>query len=928
MKQDDGEDFREWEIELLSKITYYIRVESGDTLEMIKDKIKNKTNVPASEQYLFIGKARIKDEYDLKHNKLEPGAKIQLVKEVELLWYFSKHSMWDDFNVLVEFSTKEELCKAAAVSYCDGTPSYFCCYQDAPVMLVTGLLNAFPEACLSKNHFGSTPLHWAAFNGASVDLLQTLTNANKCTVIMKDKKGDTPLLEALKCGNFLNEFAAIEILADNNSASVCDENGKLPSYWANERGFQKEIVGLLLSLERNRTIVGQRSILDLNEGCYPRDTYSFLSKYGPWENMECFAYGFIVFLFQVTFLVLIILNIVNPIYSSSNSGDGSHEFIPGDVETPVKIAQYLAVAAFVFFADLTINDIIVSIDMLPLLSKKTKEDKVVHLWVSSFLRFSQGLLAAVVSFLLIFTGPDVKEIVLNFTAINFISSLDDVAFELANKGHFGSKLKKAALDLQAEELPNCVKEKNFELFRKNIVLMLILCAMIGVGGYYTFNQTNGKYLTEQFRVQFNEGSGLESYSGCYNLSSHGSKRVNANRVLYKLYGKDDVSFGYCKKQYQWALFDGSKEIKDNACTAVVSNRTYLKSYSSKSMSFDIEETFGSTWFSEGGSPLDLTFYQKDEKWTEDECKASFGDGECFEEFNVMDYGFDGGDCCSSTCNGFNCGLEALEMAFGVALTAPGDGFPFCNSPDMVDITIRINSIVIGKETKLSYSYYETEIVNTTPPLMIVTCDGKNSLMVNLEKDMENKNETVRIRDGVHCKIVVRDDGLSQAAIFSDVEYEIFYLVGVKSILIVKGMNQQKPEENFQLVPQCYFRKLENHVDFDTFYRYQTTQVNATYWLMNDKTKNSDCEMSSFIERYALTVMYFQTISNNEKGWIEQSNHCTWEPVMCKGGFVDTLRFAGVQTTIATEIGLLQKLSAIYGSEYLNNYAFRTPYFAH
>lgn len=922
MMQDNGKDSCEWVIELLNKVTYHISVKTGDTWVMMKEKIKDKTNIPISEQHLFVGNTRIIDEHSLQNNDTKLG-KIQLVKEVELLWYFSKHSMWDDLNVLVCSSTKEELCKAGAISFCGGTPLHFCCDRDAPVTLVTRLLNAFPEACKARNHFGSIPLHWAAFNGASADLLQILINANNCTLTMKDKKGDTPLLEALKCGNFLNNVAAIEILAGHNAASICDENGKSPSNWANDQGAQKAIVGLLLSYESSGTISDKPSVLDLNGGCYPQDTYSFLSKYGPLENIGCFTFGLVVFLFQVTFLVLIIVNIVDPTYSSTESGDGSHKFIPGDVEIPVKIAQYLAIAAFVFFADLTINDVIVSIDMLPLLSKKNPEDKVVCMFVSSFLRFVSGTLAVGVSFLLIITGPDVKEIVLNFTAINFISSLDDLAFDLAVKGHYGIKLKQAALDLEGEKLPHCIKNKNFDLFRKNFVLLLMLFSLIGLGGYFTFYQTNGEYLTDQFRVRFNAGSGLEQYSGCYDVGHESLKTVNAHRLVYKLYDNDDVSFGYCKEQQQWVLFDNSAKLNHDACKVVDTFRENLQAYSSKSISFDIEETFGNTWFSEGGSPLDLTFYEKDGEWTKDECDASFGDGECFNGLNNIDYEFDGGDCCGATCNLFECGAGALYQAFNVTLNEAGDGFPYCKNPDMVNITIRINSI----ETKETL---DTSLirVNTTLPLLTVACDERTYMMVKLQNDMNDKNETVSMSDAANCTITTISEEIEDLQDYANskfvneslikwatsaVHYEIYQVEGEETIMILNETNQTNSINNFQLVPKCYFTKLSDHVDLATLYGKDTSQTNAIYWLMKDKSRYSSCEMPNFLERYALTVMFFDTILDNETGWIDTNTQCRWDPVICgSGGYLNTLDFFEMRMkgTIATEIGLFPHMSVI------------------
>jgi len=80
----------------------------------------------------------------------------------------------------------------------------------------------------------------------------------------------------------------------------------------------------------------------------------------------------------------------------------------------VKVAQFLAIFALILFANSSIQDVILSVRMLP------------HSHLSATLRLIQGLSAIFVAMLLIVTAPNVKEVVLNFAAINFISALDDV----------------------------------------------------------------------------------------------------------------------------------------------------------------------------------------------------------------------------------------------------------------------------------------------------------------------------------------------------------------------------------------------------------------------------------------------------------------------------------------------------------------------
>ena len=52
-----------------------------------------------------------------------------------------------------------------------------------------------------------------------------------------------------------------------------------------------------------------------------------------------------------------------------------------------------------------------------------------------------------------------------------------------------------------------------------------------------------------------------------------------------------------------------------------------------------------------------------------------GDGYCDEKFNGPEFGYDGGDCCSSTCVGDQCGLTKAGKIPSIRV-----GFPYCEDP--------------------------------------------------------------------------------------------------------------------------------------------------------------------------------------------------------------------------------------------------------
>ena len=50
---------------------------------------------------------------------------------------------------------------------------------------------------------------------------------------------------------------------------------------------------------------------------YPADCYSFLALYHPWENFRYWSFGFIVWMFQVVFLILMIMRVVSKKFSTN-----------------------------------------------------------------------------------------------------------------------------------------------------------------------------------------------------------------------------------------------------------------------------------------------------------------------------------------------------------------------------------------------------------------------------------------------------------------------------------------------------------------------------------------------------------------------------------------------------------------------------------
>lgn len=96
-------------------------------------------------------------------------------------------------------------------------------------------------------------------------------------------------------------------------------------------------------------------------------------------------------------------------------------FIPSNVGNLSKATQYMTLLAYCLFADESVKDTVTAVEMWPKIKKSKKEDKIHMIMLSCCLRFSQGIAASIVVLLLVITTSDVIDLILNFTAVNFIS---------------------------------------------------------------------------------------------------------------------------------------------------------------------------------------------------------------------------------------------------------------------------------------------------------------------------------------------------------------------------------------------------------------------------------------------------------------------------------------------------------------------------
>jgi hypothetical protein len=694
---------------------------------------------------------------------------------------------------------------------------------------------------------------------------------------------------------------------------------------------------------------------------YPQDCYSLIALNGPkdgyWSAKEIrsFCFGLLVFVFQIVFFGLMIFSVVNPEKGTVddpgnpwNSGTSFWaQFISPNVKYVVNATQIVALVAFVVFPDATLQGIVKGIQLFPPLSEGNSTS-VFYLRFACILRLIQGIAATTTVWILVMTTKSVIDIILNFTAISFVSSLDEDAFSLAEDGVFGRGLQKGATRVTDAKLPAFVCKRSKHLWHWYwTVMAFAFILLFGFTAYIFFHQQDSYFwITRYLKVEFYVPA-YQQYSGCFEIDSD---LRSSRRFTYRSIDPEkNLSMGYCFDDRQWLLFDGDYDLSD-PCSANPDN-IHLKS--SPTDSLDISTSLTEDWVSSSGVPILVAFYRslKDEYLDALNCDESTGDGVCDVEFNTRDRWFDYGDCCAATCLGPECGRGGLTNAFDSNMSA--DGFPYCKdaSLNLVSITIQLNGITSSRKfvDTTNWAFLqgsEAEWRNETPveTYFAIDCNNKSVFTVFVDQLMVNKSQSLILEDGSSCRLTVKNntgiidlantwlndpaymrlegsDQLTTEPIWY-INYTIFHggnLPGHEQVQILNQQTDKEGDMSFTLIPNCYIHELENYTNIEAIYDATSSSSNqAIGWLTEDLPDISQCGENSFIERYVLVAMNFAM--SKAALFITREDHCRWPSITCSGHQVHgiALPSANLEGGIPSEIMLLGNLEKLDFRRFVEN----------
>mmetsp|Transcript_15635 Transcript_15635/g.21396 ORF Transcript_15635/g.21396 Transcript_15635/m.21396 type:complete len:440 (-) Transcript_15635:226-1545(-) len=317
------------------------------------------------------------------------------------------------------------------------------------------------------------------------------------------------------------------------------------------------------------------------------------------------AFVFSVFTFALKIVIYIFLLV--DMLDGANSSNPLN--IPKGISTLVRVAQGLMLPVAVAIQE----DLIASIALFNVKFRRSEEMKqlpgtTLFKWIlGSLCRFVDGLFSLVVNFILLEKSDTVLGLMLNFAALGFLQTIDNIAYHLALEGYLSDGIEAVAKAATVLTLPKYKSSKVWSVLDSLFIVIVFIC-LFAVWISITVQQIDGKFLCQSMSASFLGDEWFldfnpSIYSGAYDKVG---TKINGRAVYVERNWRDigmqaKGVIGYCSAESKWGYIVTSKEPKqlssDDICNFMIASPDAEDAY-------DPTDTVSSEWmmYSEGEIP--------------------------------------------------------------------------------------------------------------------------------------------------------------------------------------------------------------------------------------------------------------------------------------------------------------------------------------
>lgn len=354
-----------------------------------------------------------------------------------------------------------------------------------------------------------------------------------------------------------------------------DRSGHLHKFYCDElENIRKEVNEL-----KSHTLRKERPDEEDDEIFNTKDSYSFIMV----RPLSFAAFvGIMIFLIQVSSSVLAVSN---QFLSSDKAPFKNKPFliVPRGVDRAVHAGQGIALFLVILVQEGLWES---ALNLSNGYGRSMKEQGIIKGWwyIANILRFTEGLVATTVTFILIVESDDVVALFKDFTAITFVSSFDNIVYALAGMDVIGKYMKKTFEDCElVSEKRNVAagpirgsshqffKQMRTLLFHPSVLVLSLLIIMYALWLHtLLLPHLSGSYLCQKLFIQLDDdvNSELSFHSGTYELlgagerrgAYHGYREVKKSLRCKGCENRKPLVLIYCQNKGYWvfALEDSSK----------------------------------------------------------------------------------------------------------------------------------------------------------------------------------------------------------------------------------------------------------------------------------------------------------------------------------------------------------------------------------